>query len=162
LGLAAGAALAGVALACKVARKEEKTEKEETPSPRCVFGELIDNDIHVLVTDPAGDNPPILRKNLSLDDSEEHWYVKAGVVVEGQKMTGPIYPTDESKLEYDGCGVWFKTKTPLEIYKMDKEGNLISQLDENGQIRKVTGYYIAGSFLRKPTEEELEKLKASS
>ena len=91
LGLAAGAALAGVALACKVARKEEKTEKEETPSPRCVFGELIDNDIHVLVTDPAGDNPPILRKNLSLDDSEEHWYVKAGVVVEGQKMTGPIY-----------------------------------------------------------------------
>ena len=156
LGLVGGAAaLVGSAIACK-AGGEGMKDKE------CKFGKLIDNDIHILVTDPAGGGmPPILRKELSLDDSDEHWYVRSGVMVKTQKVTGPLYPTGQSKLEHEGCGVWFLTETPLEVFKPNEQSILVSQVDENGQVRKEIGY-IAGSFLRQPTEEELEKLKASS
>jgi len=110
-------------------------------------GEPIDGELKRLVTDMYGDNPPILRRKPSLNDNVMLGTVEVGIPVNVREVYGAIYPTDQPadfQIEAKGrvYGVWYQTIEPVRV-----------QSEDGSQLR--TGF-LAGNFLRNPTEEELQ------
>jgi len=119
--------------------------------PEVLTGESINDQIRTLTTDMYGDNPPILREEPSLDDKEISGTIEPGTVVKMREVYGPTYPTNQPadfRIVAKGrvYGVWFELINPIQIRTKD------------GLLEERTGF-IAGNFLRKPTEEELQTQK---
>lgn len=114
------------------------------------------------VTDEAGDfNQIPLRKSPKLGDDEIIGWTVPGQTFEAQEVYGVTYPSDTAigNFTYDGrsYGSWYKGEGLL-VFEKNEEGKLVPVIDENGQQKVSQEVYIAGNFLRLPTEEEVNKL----
>ena len=115
--------------------------------PEVLTGESIDNQLKTLVTDMYGDNFPSLRRKPSLNDNVILGTVEPGIQVNTRRIFGPVYPTNQPagfQIEAKGrvYGVWFELMDPVPVRRPD------------GPVELRAGF-LAGNFLRKPTQEEL-------
>ena len=113
-------------------------------------GEYLSEQMY-FYTRPFGPNDKVIvRKELDLSDRAIAGNMETGVLLRGREIAGPFYPsTEESNwVVRDGkkLGVWYEVTEGFELKTED--GELIKAGSEDGN------FYIAGNFVRFPTEQE--------
>lgn len=125
------------------------------------FEKLENTPETLMVTQKFGNYNILLRSDANLSEDSIVGMTKPGfalIVSEGRGVTYPDSDFNEGIVEYKGekRGVWY-IANEVPLYE-DVGGELFAKNDELGNQIVVKNAIIAGNFLRKPTDEEIERI----